>query len=177
MSSGWYSTNSTQTMSASPSTGYTFAGWSGNCSGTGNCSVSMTQNRSVTASFTAWSFASVAAVNPGAGESYVYGSYSPSGSYSFVPYGGWPGDIYPLKCDWNGDGRNDLITGVGAGGGPHIQVFSANGGGGHSTQASKHVAQCDASYCYTGGAWPIHCYGNRWIQIRFGNGVVQDHYF
>ncbi len=104
------------------------------------------------------------------------GGYGPSGSYTIYPYTNWTGDIIPLLCDWNSDGRQDLLMGVGAGGGPHIQVLSANSGGGYTTSVSTFVAQCDASFCYTGGAWPTACLGNRWVQIRFGNGVVQNHY-
>lgn len=43
------------TLTATPTSGYTFAGWSGACSGTGACTVSMTAARSVTANFAAGS--------------------------------------------------------------------------------------------------------------------------
>jgi hypothetical protein len=39
------------TLTATPASGSTFDGWSGSCSGTGTCNVSMTQARSVTARF------------------------------------------------------------------------------------------------------------------------------
>ncbi len=39
------------TLTASPSAGSMFTGWSGACSGTGSCVVSMTQAESVTAAF------------------------------------------------------------------------------------------------------------------------------
>jgi uncharacterized repeat protein (TIGR02543 family) len=42
----------TVTLTATPSAGYSFAGWSGDCSGSGVCTVVMTAGRSVTASFT-----------------------------------------------------------------------------------------------------------------------------
>ena len=46
-------TNGTQvTLMATPSVGSSFTGWSGACTGTGNCVVSMTQARNVTATFT-----------------------------------------------------------------------------------------------------------------------------
>ncbi len=41
----------TVSLSASPDNGYTFSGWSGACSGTGSCSVTMNSNKSVTATF------------------------------------------------------------------------------------------------------------------------------
>ncbi len=47
-----YNHGANVTVTNSASTGYTFTGWSGSCSGTGSCSVSMTQNRSVGATFT-----------------------------------------------------------------------------------------------------------------------------
>jgi len=47
-----YNSGSTVTLTATPSTGSTFTGWSGGgCSGTGTCTVSMTAAESVTATF------------------------------------------------------------------------------------------------------------------------------
>lgn len=49
-----YATGISVTLTASAAAGYTFGGWSGSgCSGNGACTVSMTQGRSVSASFTA----------------------------------------------------------------------------------------------------------------------------
>ncbi|MBI4829436.1 MAG: right-handed parallel beta-helix repeat-containing protein [Nitrospinae bacterium] len=46
---------SSVTLTATPSGGYYFSGWSGACSGTGNCALStITANKNVTATFTAW---------------------------------------------------------------------------------------------------------------------------
>lgn len=39
------------TLSATPGSGFTFTGWSGACAGTGNCEVTMTSAKSVTATF------------------------------------------------------------------------------------------------------------------------------
>lgn len=41
------------TLTAAPGTGYTFSGWSGDCSGTGTCTVTMSAARNVIATFTA----------------------------------------------------------------------------------------------------------------------------
>jgi Divergent InlB B-repeat domain/PASTA domain/Domain of unknown function DUF11 len=46
-----FSHGATVTLSAAAASGSTFTGWSGACSGTGSCTVSMTADRSVTASF------------------------------------------------------------------------------------------------------------------------------
>ena len=46
-----FSSGQTVTLAAIPAPGSTFAGWSGACTGTGLCRVTMTSNRSVTATF------------------------------------------------------------------------------------------------------------------------------
>ncbi|MEO8152310.1 MAG: metallophosphoesterase [Rhizobacter sp.] len=46
-----FTANASVTLSAVPATGYTFQGWSGACTGTTTCSVSMSQARSVSANF------------------------------------------------------------------------------------------------------------------------------
>jgi hypothetical protein len=46
-----YTAGETVALSATAAPGSTFAGWSGACSGTGGCTVSMSANRSVTATF------------------------------------------------------------------------------------------------------------------------------
>ena len=51
--SATYASGTAVTLTALPSSGSTFAGWGGACSGTGACSVTMSDNRSVTATFNA----------------------------------------------------------------------------------------------------------------------------
>jgi uncharacterized repeat protein (TIGR02543 family) len=52
-----YPNGTNVSLTASPASGYVFAGWSGACTGTGTCTVSMTAARSVTATFTSGSSA------------------------------------------------------------------------------------------------------------------------
>ncbi len=47
-----YPLNSFVGLSATPASGYSFSGWSGACTGTGACSVTLTSAKSVTATFT-----------------------------------------------------------------------------------------------------------------------------
>lgn len=49
---GSYPSGTSITLTATPTNGSTFAGWSGACTGTGPCTVAMTATRSVTATFT-----------------------------------------------------------------------------------------------------------------------------
>jgi uncharacterized repeat protein (TIGR02543 family) len=87
-----YASGTSVTLTASPASGYSFAGWSGGCSGTStSCTVSMTAARSVTASFSqvisnattlAWD-PPVVAVNPA---SYRLYFGSAPGTYQ-QPYG------------------------------------------------------------------------------------------
>ncbi len=46
-----YPSGKTVTLTATPDSGWKFAGWSGACSGTGTCQVTMDQDRAVTATF------------------------------------------------------------------------------------------------------------------------------
>lgn len=48
-----YAAGTVVTLTATPASGSTFAGWSGACSGTGTCTVTMNANQSVTARFNA----------------------------------------------------------------------------------------------------------------------------
>ncbi len=57
-----YITGTTVTLTATPASGSVFSGWSGACSGTGGCSVTMSQAQSVSATFTLQSSAPVCLV-------------------------------------------------------------------------------------------------------------------
>jgi len=51
MCSATFTTGTVVTLTATPTTGITFAGWSGACSGTGSCVLTLNANSSVTATF------------------------------------------------------------------------------------------------------------------------------
>jgi hypothetical protein len=66
------------TLTATPDAGFSFSGWSGACSGTGTCSLTMSTAQSVTATF-----AAIPATPPPSGDQYLIGLASDS-RYRFV---------------------------------------------------------------------------------------------
>lgn len=72
----------------------------------------------------------VVAAGPGGGPHVkVFNGFTGDLLLSFFAYDvGFSGGVYVAAGDVNGDNRPDIITGAGAGGGPHVRVFSgANG--------------------------------------------------
>jgi len=92
-----------------------------------------------------------------------------------MPFPGLQSTVAYAVCDWDSDGFNDAIFGAGPGGGPHVKVYQINSIGNFLEVLGRFVAQCDATYCYTGGIVGLQCLGNRQIRVTFGNNVVQDH--
>ena len=88
---------------ATPATGYEFDHWSGDCTGTGSCSLIMDSDKTVTVHFTQIMFDLTINVDPGGGgttdptagvHNYAYGSIvpitaTPAANYAFVE---WTGD-------------------------------------------------------------------------------------
>src|SRR5262245_50795401 len=68
----------------------------------------------------------VTAPGPGGGPHVlVFDGVSLGVIYSFYAYHpSFAGGVFVAAGDVNGDGKADIVTGAGAGGGPHVQVFS-----------------------------------------------------
>jgi lysophospholipase L1-like esterase len=72
-----YASGTVVTLTATVASNSTFGGWSGACTGTGSCSVSMTQARAVTATFNAMATFSLSVTKAGTGSGTV--TSSPAG--------------------------------------------------------------------------------------------------
>jgi hypothetical protein len=142
-----YNEGASVTLSAAPTIGSTFGGWSGACSGTGTCSLTMTAARSVTATFNAVApttyTLSVGRAGTGSGTvtssigdincgSSCSANYNPGASVTLSAtastgstFSGWSGDCSGVPCIVAMDGPHNvtatfnLITtgGSGSGGG------------------------------------------------------------
>ena len=64
--SATYDSGSSVTLTATANSGYVFIGWSGSCSGTGTCAVTMSEARSVTAVFTTLPTSCIYTISPAA---------------------------------------------------------------------------------------------------------------
>jgi len=104
-----YTDGTVVTVTATPATGYVFSGWSGACTGTGACQVTMDADKAVTANFTLVTHTLVVAVSPAGG-----GATSPAaGTYTYdygtvVNVTATPADGYAFS-GWSG-----ACTGTGA---------------------------------------------------------------
>jgi len=97
-----YESGSVVVVTATPATGFTFTGWSGACTGTDPCSITMDADKSVTANFSGIFYNLTVAVNPAGGgttdpavgvHAYAAGSVvavtaTPATGYTFT---GWSG--------------------------------------------------------------------------------------
>ncbi len=73
-----YAAGTVVTLTASPASGWLFLAWSGDCTGTGPCQLTMTSNKSVTATFQQRFSLTVACAGSG--------TVSPQQCRSTVPY-------------------------------------------------------------------------------------------
>ena len=100
-----YAPNAVVTLTATPDSSATFTGWSGACSGTGTCSVTMDAAKSVTATFALKTYAITASAGTG-------GSISPNGT---VPVNYGSSQSFTITPDVNYTIGDVLVDGVSAG--------------------------------------------------------------
>jgi predicted esterase len=150
------------TMTATPATGFGFTGWGGACSGSGSCSVTMSQAQSVTALFTQLSYSVTASVSGGTG-----GSITPTGST--VNYGGpvtftiTPTSGYTLGSLTD---NGTLVTATAAANGSSTYTIT-NVTANHTLQATFLTANIDPAGSGNQYAWSEN---RGWINFKPGYG-------
>jgi photosystem II stability/assembly factor-like uncharacterized protein len=117
------------TLTATPASGTFFAGWSGaGCTGTGPCTFPLIADTTVSATFGA---PEAILVGPGPGGGPHVRTFAPSGlpgGASFMAYApAFTNGLYVALAHLTGPGPTQLVTGAGAGGGPHVRVFNPDG--------------------------------------------------
>ncbi len=105
-----YASGASVTLTATPATGSSFAGWSGACTGTGTCIVSMTAARSVTATFNVLQTTSVANIAMSLRNS--WGSTEATAAVSVRDGSGNPVSGATVSGSWSGavSGSASLVT-------------------------------------------------------------------
>ncbi len=63
---------------------------------------------------------------PGVVKTFSFENGEPSPQVIFNPYGNFTGGVSVATGDINGDGLADIVTGTGAGAGPHVKVFKGS---------------------------------------------------
>jgi photosystem II stability/assembly factor-like uncharacterized protein len=88
-----YTSGTSVTLTAAPGGGSTFMGWAGDCSGTGTCTVNMTQARNITAQFAAYTGQPTwASICPEGGTIYTLALHPTSPNTLYA--GTWSGSVF-----------------------------------------------------------------------------------
>ena len=128
---GTYDAGTRVTVTASPNSGYGFSHWTGDCTGSGACSVTMSAARSVTAHFVP-TFTLTGSADPSEGGSVTSGAYNSGAAVTVVAT---PSLGYAFER-WSGD-----CTGTGA---CTVTMSAARAVTAHFVVASTHTLSASA---------------------------------
>ena len=99
----------TVTLRATPDAGFTFSGWSGSCTGTADCKLTLSTNTTVTANFFNSLSDRIGIYRPSTGEWFLdrngNGTWDDADTYA-EPFGETVG--VPVVGDWDGSGKTKL---------------------------------------------------------------------
>jgi hypothetical protein len=110
-----YTAGSTITLTATPAAGSVFTGWTGACSGTGSCEVSMTSAKSVAAEFTYSSntyYADIDGDGYGAGDVILSGTQPPNTSINNQDCDDSSPSVHPGATEVCGNSTDEDCSGV-----------------------------------------------------------------
>ena len=194
--SGTFDEGASATVTASANTGYTFAGWGGACTGTGACTVTMTEHRFVVAHFSASSGtfnlyvraqpANAGTVTPAMDGTHTAGtsvtiSATANAGYEFA---GWTGGCATASCSITMNGHRVFVarfnrmgliltTGVSSSGGGSVS------GGGAYTEGTEVTVTARASAGYRFDRWtgaPAGCTGATCTFTMQSDRTVRAHF-
>lgn len=97
------------TLKATPDSGYVFAGWSGGCTGTADCTITLSSNTTVVANFANNLSDKIGVYRPSTGEWFLdrngNGGWDNADTYA-KPFGAGVG--VPVVGDWDGSGKTKM---------------------------------------------------------------------
>jgi uncharacterized repeat protein (TIGR01451 family)/uncharacterized repeat protein (TIGR02543 family) len=142
-----YAPGTVVTVTATPAAGYAFTSWSGACTGSGACSVTMDADKTVTANFTLINYNLTVAVDPVGGgttdpavgvHSYSYGTVvdvtaTPAAGFAFVSWSGACTGSGACQVTMDGD---KTVTATFAGISVNLTVEVSPTGGGTTVPAA-----------------------------------------
>ncbi|NJD92276.1 MAG: choice-of-anchor D domain-containing protein, partial [Geobacter sp.] len=135
-----FSSNITVTLTATPDNGSVFAGWSGDCSGSGSCSVTMSQARSVTATFTYALPGAPTGVTAAAGNGQATVSFTAPASNGGSAITGYTVISAPGGITASGAASPIIVTGLTNGTAYTFTVTATNGNGtGTASSPSNYI--------------------------------------
>src|SRR6266850_1302358 len=182
---GKYDVGTQVTVTATANTGYEFTGWSGACTGTGSCTVTMTSDQSVTANFMVLQYtlttgtnpSGAGTVTPASGNKYNYGTQvtvatTTNTGYQFTGWSGACNTTGPCTVMMTGDRSVTANYAL-------VQYTLATDGTGTgmvgalpSSSTGKYNAGTDVSVTATPGTgckfngWAGACSGNADCKVR-----------
>ncbi len=166
-----YTSDTSVTLTAAPASGSTFAGWSGVCSGTGTCTLTMNGNKSATANFNL-------IISPGLNN---VSGWAWSENIGWVKFNGtnYGVNINPATGNFSGYAWSENIGWIDfAPAGPY-PVFSGSPNYSACLDSPGNGQACDGIGNYKAGGWArALSYGSGWdgwIKLRGANyGVSVD---
>jgi hypothetical protein len=190
-----YSSGSQVTLTATADSGSIFAGWSGACSGTGNCTVMVDAAKSVSATFNQNVYYTLSVGKAGTGKGTVTSSSGATCNATCTGISGWFMSGMQITLTATADSGSTFAGWSGACSGTGTCTVTMSGS--QSVTAMFNTASSsNAYYCYSPAYWqynfttwlcnaaynPVYCYTSNWqwttcpsssSAAKCGNGICE----